>query len=320
MGAHLRFPAPRRGFTLIELLVVVAIIALLISILLPSLNTARQQAQAVACRANISQINLGLRSYMEDHNGYLPNHIWSESAWGTISTGEWFKSDLWFYTLFPDYVGDGGVYQCPGDPYKDQFDFEAREDNEPDGALHEETTVPSCGYGMNYLFREADGNWGDNDWKPYQIEGVEGPDRLENSILLAEVGPDTNMRVVPIYNYGEDGLPWRDGGRLIYDDGARGFLAEPVPTWLTMRHRGTINMLAMDGAVRVVNTEEWVTGERLILNRYRLNFRGNKTDCWGRKSDGSYICGLCQAGVTHYTFADDNLWWWYGSMASVDNN
>lgn len=56
------------GFTLIELLVVVAIIALLISILLPALNIARQQAKRLACASNTRQIAQGWFFYIDDHD------------------------------------------------------------------------------------------------------------------------------------------------------------------------------------------------------------------------------------------------------------
>lgn len=62
----------RHGFTLIELLVVVAIIALLISILLPSLKAAREQAKAVACGSNLRTIGSALRYYIDDNRAYYP--------------------------------------------------------------------------------------------------------------------------------------------------------------------------------------------------------------------------------------------------------
>ncbi len=55
------------GFTLIEVLVVVAIIALLISILLPSLNSAREQARLVSCTSNIRQLTLAFQMYASEH-------------------------------------------------------------------------------------------------------------------------------------------------------------------------------------------------------------------------------------------------------------
>ncbi|MEI8194719.1 MAG: prepilin-type N-terminal cleavage/methylation domain-containing protein, partial [Phycisphaerae bacterium] len=60
-----------RGFTLIELLVVVAIIALLISILLPSLGKARRQATAVACQSNLKQVYMAYVYYALDQNNTL---------------------------------------------------------------------------------------------------------------------------------------------------------------------------------------------------------------------------------------------------------
>lgn len=58
----------RSGFTLIELLVVISIIALLVSILMPSLGRARKQARAVVCQANLRQWGLVMSLYTLDNN------------------------------------------------------------------------------------------------------------------------------------------------------------------------------------------------------------------------------------------------------------
>lgn len=62
----------RRAFTLVELLVVIAIVALLVAILLPSMNQARYSARLAVCASNLKQITIGSTVYSADAGSYFP--------------------------------------------------------------------------------------------------------------------------------------------------------------------------------------------------------------------------------------------------------
>jgi len=62
----------RKGFTLIELLVVIAVIALLMAILMPALNMAREQGRRAACMSNMRQVGVALMMYQNDYDQMPP--------------------------------------------------------------------------------------------------------------------------------------------------------------------------------------------------------------------------------------------------------
>ena len=107
-----------RAFTLVELLVVVGIIAILISVLLPVVNRARESAVRTQCLSNLRQLTWAWTAYAQDHKGHLldPNTVnnvtWVSVAAGNTDTNESIKQGaMW------KYVPDVGVYFCPADTF-----------------------------------------------------------------------------------------------------------------------------------------------------------------------------------------------------------
>jgi prepilin-type N-terminal cleavage/methylation domain-containing protein/prepilin-type processing-associated H-X9-DG protein len=119
-------PRERKGFTLIELLVVVAIIAILASLLLPSLARAKSQAQATFCQNNTRQLIVACLMYCDDNRGFFPYNL----GGAAVQTNSNWENDLLDWEATPDntntalltaaelgpYVSKSfAIYRCPSD-------------------------------------------------------------------------------------------------------------------------------------------------------------------------------------------------------------
>jgi prepilin-type N-terminal cleavage/methylation domain-containing protein/prepilin-type processing-associated H-X9-DG protein len=74
------------GFTLVELLVVIGLIAMLISLLLPTLTRAREQGKQVACQSNLRQLGMAMQMYCHDNQDYFPRAGITGSSGNTFSS------------------------------------------------------------------------------------------------------------------------------------------------------------------------------------------------------------------------------------------
>jgi prepilin-type N-terminal cleavage/methylation domain-containing protein len=102
-----------RGFTLVELLVVIGIIAILIAMLLPALNRAREQARRVRCLSNMRQLTIAWLNYAQAHKGKICGSNTGRSPWDWVLAGDDLNS-LKGGVIWP-YVNNAEVFHCPND-------------------------------------------------------------------------------------------------------------------------------------------------------------------------------------------------------------
>ncbi len=106
-------PQPNAGFTLVELLVVIAVLGILIALLLPAIQAAREAARRVECKNNLKQLSLACLLH-EQQVGFFPSGGWGNRWVGDASQGHGPKQPgSWFFNVLP-FIEEGAVHGMGG--------------------------------------------------------------------------------------------------------------------------------------------------------------------------------------------------------------
>ena len=228
-----------KGFTLIELLVVISIIAILMAILIPSLNRTRKQAKFIRCKANLKSYGLLAFMYADDCDGIMPN------AWESFYSQRTYRDEPHRYCRWhnpdydleinPQYAGPfwpylkgKGIHICPAFPRIADM-FGTRHPEHVEGV----PIVPNYNYSMNSYLTDK------------RIISI------KNHPEIFFFGEE-NLWITPPYN----SYAFNDTAMCVYQQW------DSFGTFHLARHSdledGVVNAVFLDGQVKTVNrVDSW---------------------------------------------------------------
>ncbi len=184
MATPLRHKQPLRGFTLVELLVVIAIIGVLVALLLPAVQAAREAARRTQCTNNLKQLGLTLHNYENAHGEFPP---------GSVGGG---KHGL--FTMILPYLEESAIYG--------QVDFNQSPFDDPNRyTLVSAYVCPSYSHSSVAEKDSLPFFWLEGAYTTYQGVGGVVPDLT--GATLVEPGVQTSARGITVYVSSAGELP-----------------------------------------------------------------------------------------------------------------
>jgi len=212
----------RKAFTLIELLVVIAVIAVLMGILMPALQSARDHAKRTHCLSNVKTLSLGYLMYKDDNdNKLVPGHTdpgnWVLRPPSGTATMEQKLNTIRNGLLYP-YVGETiDVYRCPADFRLKNADFDAFRSYSLPGGANGESNPAKVTKAIKYsdIKRPAE--------KYLFLEDID-PRGYNIGSWIMDFGPDRWIDPLAVWHKGKSTMGYCDGRAVIHKWQDKSFL------------------------------------------------------------------------------------------------